>query len=98
MALNFNKSITITTQTITIFQRTMEGAHEFEISFLNLLHPTQWPPSKTDKQMLHVVSGTLVLIGSAWDDFSGSFLFLQTNVSLVGARTGESRMVGFFFE
>lgn len=69
----------------------------FKLVFL-MTEAEEKTASKTDRQMLHVVSGSLVLIGSAWEDFSGSFLFLQTNVSLVGARTGESRMVGFFFE
>lgn len=67
----------------------------FKLVFL-MTEAEEKTASKTDRQMLHVVSGSLVLIGSAWEDFSGSFLFLQTNVSLVGARTGESRMVGFF--
>lgn len=70
----------------------------FKLVFL-MTEAEEKTASKTDRQMLHVVSGSLVLIGSAWEDFSGSFLFLQTNVSLVGARTGESRMVvGFFCE
>lgn len=67
----------------------------FKLVFL-MTEAEEKTASKTDRQMLHVVSGSLVLIGSAWEDFSGSFLFLKTNVSLVGARAGESRMVGFF--
>lgn len=45
---------------------------------LALLHPTQCPRSITDRQMLHV-SATLVLIGSVWEDFSGSLIPFPTH-------------------
>lgn len=40
----------------------------FKLVFL-MTEAEEKTASKTDRQMLHVVSGSLVLIGSAWEDF-----------------------------